>query len=153
MCFLISNFTSPPCFLVILSQGDESFNWFSLPNLWTHGYDSNDNHNIQWQEEEKRRRTRLAKARIILRRYVLSYLLLVASTQCLASSISARIRTRTPAYFLIVKIILPLLSLKPLENVARFLSTGDGGFFEERGLAKLSLLAAIVITMSALILR
>jgi len=83
---------------------------------------------------------------------MLSYLLLAASAQYFAKCVSAKIQTRTP-YLLIAKILLPLVSLKPLDNVARFLSTGAGGFFEKRGLAKLSLLTAIVVTMSALVLR
>jgi len=85
---------------------------------------------------------------------MLSYMLLLASAQYLASSVSAKIQTRAP-YLLVAKIILPLASLKPLEILSRFLSGtgGAGGFFEKRGLTKLSLLAAILVTMSALVLK
>ena len=123
-------------------NSDPDNNWFNLPSLWTNGYTTapnnaiatNDNKSIQ-QQKNVVRVIGLCAIRY-LRRYGISYLFILTCTQLLLSSriisakqiivlpLSSSLSSSSKKLLLVVlRLLLPLVILKPLHIFATMLVT------------------------------
>lgn len=135
-------------------NGDPDSNWFNLPSLWTGGYDaarqkywSNSDTNIENAEDGKKLRVAC-----YLRRYALSYFMLLLSSQLLPIR-SFAAKKALSAKWIAARVVLPLVALKPLSLVASFGEKRNLALLEKHGVVKLASIMSAAMLMLGLLLR
>ena len=132
-------------------SGDPEFwNWFSSPTLWTGGFNSNSaNNNNMTNGGEKNSVANLI--RIYLRRYALAYMMILLSTQALAKSVlPAKVWS---AKYVVARILLPIVTLKPLHMISALLERRSIPWLKTNGTNKLAAIIAMLITVVSFALR
>lgn len=124
-------------------NGDPEFwNWFSSPTLWTGGFNSNSGNNNMTNGGEKNSITNLI--RIYMRRYALAYMMILLSTQALAKSVlPAKVWS---AKYVVARILLPIVTLKPLHMLSSFAERRSIPLLNTNGMNKLATVVAMLIT-------
>eukprot|EP00591_Stephanopyxis_turris_P010543 CAMPEP_0195530304 /NCGR_PEP_ID=MMETSP0794_2-20130614/33150_1 /TAXON_ID=515487 /ORGANISM="Stephanopyxis turris, Strain CCMP 815" /LENGTH=146 /DNA_ID=CAMNT_0040661785 /DNA_START=310 /DNA_END=750 /DNA_ORIENTATION=+ len=131
-------------------KGDESGNWFNLPNLWTGGFDSND----RLLDDQAKTATGIANLFTqYCRRYAIAYLNLLVSTQLLAKSLFAKKELVLSSKWVAARVVLPLAALKPIRMIAALSERRKIGWLKENRAIKLSGVTAALLTALAFILR
>ncbi|KAL7511730.1 hypothetical protein ACHAXN_008690 [Cyclotella atomus] len=134
-------------------SGDPQGNWFSMPSLWTGGYSRQavgDHELPQWivgDEKSVGRFRRLLIGCVLgLRRYGLAYLMLFASASYVTMLQKLSIKS------VVLRAVVPLLVLKPIDEVAGRLSM-KMTLLREHGVAKLASFLAICVPLLSVALR
>ena len=134
-----------------LIDGDPDSNWFNLPSLWTSGFNSNPKGSTS-ADYLGDASTALAKLVLTLRRVLIPYMTLLLSIHLLETSLSAKNILRgkllITKYNMMVKILAPLLVMKPLDFLATKLFRSD----KDRA-TKLSIGIGLMLSAVSLVLR
>lgn len=134
-----------------LINGDPDSNWFNLPSLWTSGFNSNPN--VSTSADLGDASTALAKMILTLRRVLIPYVTLLLSIHLLETSLSAknilRGKLMITKYKMIVKVLAPLLVMKPLD----FLATKLFRPADKDRTTKLSIGIGLILSAISLVLR
>lgn len=132
------------------TDGDPEFwNWFSSPTLWTGGFYSNGRSKDVENGSGDGRKIGIANLLLLyLRRYGLAYIIMLISTQILVKSLLPvkKIWT-TKVWVLASRILLPIVTLKPLEMVASFAEKREKNY----GITKLATVLAVLISSVSLV--
>lgn len=133
-----------------LIDGDPDSNWFNLPSLWTSGFNSNPKGSTSSDLGDAS--TALVKMILTLRRVLIPYVTLLVSIHLLETSLSAKNILRgkllISKYNMMVKVLAPLLVMKPLDFLATKLFRSD----KDRT-TKLSTGIGLVLSAVSLVLR
>ena len=144
------------------TDGDPEFwNWFSSPTLWTGGFASNYNgkNNIGSGSSASDNngfggRTIANLLVLYLRRYALAYLMMVLSTQMLVKSVLPISKKVWSAKLVAsVRILLPIVTLKPLTMVASLAERREIRWLQTNGTTKLATVLAVFISVVSFALR
>jgi hypothetical protein len=136
-------------------SGDPQGNWFSMPALWTGGYSREavgDYDLPKWivgdEEENVGRLRRLLIGCVLgVRRYGLAYLMLLAS-----ASYVTILQKQLSMKSVVLRAVVPLLALKPIDEVASMLSM-KMTLLREHGVAKLASILAMAVALLSFVLR
>ena len=133
-----------------LIDGDPDSNWFNLPSLWTSGFNSNPKGSTADLGNSS---TALVKMILTLRRVLIPYVTLLLSIHLLETSLSAKNLLRgklmITKYNMMVKVLAPLLVMKPLD----FLATKLFRSADKDRTTKLSIGIGLVLSAVSLVLR
>ncbi|KAK1736483.1 hypothetical protein QTG54_013083 [Skeletonema marinoi] len=138
-------------------DGDPDNNWFNLPSLWTTGFNSNPNALSSSRSADIGGETATVFARMLvnLRRFLLPYMTLLLSVYLLEVSITAKniLQPMLRGKFIIskymmIRVLAPMLALKPLEFFASKLGWGD-----KNGTTKLTFAVGLVLSTISLVLQ
>ncbi len=133
-----------------LIDGDPDSNWFNLPSLWTSGFNSNPKGSTSADLGDAS--TALVKMILTLRRVLIPYVTLLLSIHLLETSLSAtnilRGKLMITKYNMMVKVLAPLLVMKPLDFLATKLFRSD----KDRT-SKLSIGIGLILSAVSLVLR
>ena len=144
------------------TDGDPEFwNWFSSPTLWTGGFASNYNgkNNIGSGSSASDNngfggRTIANLLVLYLRRYALAYLMMVLSTQMLVKSVlPISKKVWSAKWVAAVRILLPIVTLKPLNIVASLAERREIRWLRTNGTTKLATVLAVFISVVSFALR
>ena len=144
------------------TDGDPEFwNWFSSPTLWTGGFASNYNgkNNIGGGSSASDNngfggRTIANLLVLYLRRYALAYLMMLLSTQMLVKSVLPISKKVWSAKLVAsVRILLPIVTLKPLTMVASLAERREVRWLQTNGTTKLATVLAVFISVVSFALR
>ena len=140
------------------TDGDPEFwNWFSSPTLWTGGFASNNGRNIggaSGNNNGNGDRTIANLLVLYLRRYALAYLMMVLSTQMLVKSVlPISKKVWSAKWVAAVRILLPIVTLKPLIIVASLAERREIRWLRTNGTTKLATVLAVFISVVSFALR
>ena len=140
------------------TDGDPEFwNWFSSPTLWTGGFAStNGKNNIGGSASNNNGNgdRRIANLLVLyLRRYALAYLAMLLSTQMLVKSLLPIGKKVLPAKWVAVRILLPIVTLKPLNMLASFAERREIRWLQTNGTTKLATVLAVFVSAVSFALR
>ena len=138
------------------TDGDPEFwNWFSSPTLWTGGFASNNGRNIggaSGNNNGNGDRTIANLLVLYLRRYALAYLMMLLSTQMLVKSLLPK-KVWSAKWVAAVRILLPIVTLKPLNMVASFAERREIRWLRTNGTTKFATVLAVFISAVSFALR
>jgi len=130
-------------------DGDPDSNWFNLPSLWTGGFDANDEKSKDYSSKngDAENGIRMSPVTHYLRRHAFAYLVLLISSQLLTRSLSAK--QATSSRWIALRVIIPLVSLKPMSILASFAGRRRMVWLNTNGTTKLASIIAALMTLLA----
>ena len=132
-------------------DGDPDSNWFNLPSLWTGGFNASQQNAGSVKDGGEATTGVVGLLVKYLRQYALAYLMLLASTELLARSLSAK--KALSSKWVIVRVFLPLVALTPMRVFAAFAGQRRLAWLNKNGTTKLASFVAMLMTLLACVLR
>ncbi|EED90921.1 predicted protein [Thalassiosira pseudonana CCMP1335] len=151
-------------------DGDPEGSWFSIPSLWTGGFNAgvverravlgvqkvvDGDNGVGEMNGMEGVKTRVAYyIKRYLRRYGLAYLALVLSSHVVARSLSSAAKKGLTAKGIAVRIVPPLLALKPIQMMTIALSDRfQFRWLKEIGTTKMAMMLGMMMTVLSFALR